>query len=140
MANLGEITEFCNAEEFRLDVGANTHVPLQDLTVSVGNLEDRASTNDSGSNFFSGMGDNFFAATLKLTHPEFSSLNTLSQKDANGVLTSTSWLIIGKFLDGTIKTMAATGVLRNYVVRKGLEGKVLIDIFVRMTDDSITIT
>ena len=140
MAKLGEITEFCNAEEFRLDTGANTYVTLQDLTVSVGNLEDRASTNDSGSDFFSGFGDNFFAATLKLTHPEFSSLNTLSQKDSNGVLTSTAWLIIAKFLDGTTKTMAATGVLRNYVVRKGLEGKVLIDIFVRITGDTVAIT
>lgn len=140
MAKLGEITEFCNAEEFRLDTGANTYVTLQDLTVSVGNLEDRASTNDSGADFFSGFGDNFFAATLKLTHPEFSSLNTLSQKDSDGKLTSTAWLIIGIFLDGTSKTMAATGVLRNYVVRKGLEGKVLIDIFVRITGDTVAIT
>ena len=140
MAGLGEITEFCNAEEFRLSVGANTYVTLQDLSVSVGNLEDRESTNDSGSNFFSGMGDNFFTGTLKLTHPEFSSLNTLSQKDSDGKLTSTAWLIIGTFLDATTKTMAATGVLRNYVVRKGLEGKVLIDIFVRITGDKVTIS
>ncbi len=36
--------------------------------------------------------------------------------------------------------LAATGVLRNYVVRKGLEGKVLIDIFVRITGDTVAIT
>jgi len=139
MANLGEITEFCNAEEFRLDVGANTYVTLQDLSIAVGNVEDRDTTNDSGPDYFAGMGDNFFTATLKLTHPELSSLNTLSQKTA-GILTSTAWKVVGKFLDGTTKTMEATGVLRNYVVRKGLEGKVLIDIFVRITGDSLTIS
>jgi len=131
MANLGEITEFLLAEEFRLDVGVNSHVPLLELQVRIANTEDRASTNDDGPNYFAGMGDNFFTATLKLTHPELSDLNTLSQKDSNGVLTSRAWLIIGTFLDGTTKTFAATGVLRDYLIRRGQTGKVLMDIFAK---------
>lgn len=140
MANLGEITEFLLAEEFRLDVGANTHVPLLELQIRIANTEDRASTNDDGPNYFAGMGDNFFTATLKLTHPELSDLNTLSQKDVNGVLTSRAWKIVGKFLDGTTKTFVATGVLRDYLVRRGQTGKVLMDIFVRIVGDTVTIT
>ena len=41
---------------------------------------------------------------------------------------------------GSTKTFAATGVLRDYDVSKPTEGKVNIDIFVRITGDTISIT
>jgi len=83
---------------------------------------------------------NFFTATLLVSTPELSSLNTLTQTDTDGDMTSTLWKIVARDLAGATKTFAATGFLRDYDVRKGEEGKVEIDIFVRMTDDSITIS
>ena len=105
MAKLGDITEFCLAEEFRLDVGSDTYVTLLDMGIFIADTEDRETTNDDGPNYFSGMGDNFFTATLKLTHPELSSLNTLQQKDSDGKKTSTAWKIIGKFLEEQAKPL-----------------------------------
>ena len=110
------------------------------MSIKVGNTELRQATNDSGPNYVYGMGDNFFTCTLESTTPELSSLNTLSQKDSNGELTSTAWLIKARDVSATTKTFAATGFLRDYFVRKGTQGKVLIDIFVRIDGDTVTIT
>ena len=55
-------------------------------------------------------------------------------------MTSTLWKIVAKNKSGASKTFAATGVLRDYDVRKPEEGKVQIDIFVRITGDTITIS
>jgi hypothetical protein len=55
-------------------------------------------------------------------------------------MTSTAWKIIAKDVAGATKTFAATGVLREYDVSKPSEGKVNIDIFVRITGDTISIT
>jgi hypothetical protein len=41
---------------------------------------------------------------------------------------------------GATKTFVATGVLRDYDISKPSEGKVTIDIFVRITGDTISIT
>jgi hypothetical protein len=50
------------------------------------------------------------------------------------------WKIVAKNVSGATKTFAATGVLREYDVSKPNEGKVSIDIFVRITGDTISIT
>jgi hypothetical protein len=104
----------------------------------VGNNELRQTTNDSGPNYAYGMGDNFFACTLSLTTPELSSLNTLTQLTA-GAATSTSWKLVATDTEATSKTFAATGVLRDYFVRRG-ENRLLIDIFVRITGNTVTIS
>ena len=72
--------------------------------------------------------------------PELSSLNTLTQIDSDGDMTSTLWKIVAKDVSGATKTFAATGVLKEYDVSKPSEGKVSIDIFVRITGDTITIS
>jgi hypothetical protein len=77
---------------------------------------------------------------LLVSTPELSSLNTLTQISANGDLTSTAWKIVAKNVSGATKTFAATGVLRDYDISKPSEGKVTIDIFVRITGDTISIT
>jgi len=139
MADLGAITEFVNAEEFTLEVGSDIYIGLENLVIKIGNTEDRATTHDFGPSYFYGMGDNFFTATLKVTSPELSSLNTLTQK-STGTLTSTAWKIVSRDLADATKTFAATGFLRDYAVRKGTDGKVLIDIFVRINGDTVTIS
>ncbi len=140
MANLGEITEIVNASELTLEVGSDTYILLTDLVVHVGRTEDRTATTDGGALYTFGKGENFFTATLLVSTPEISSLNTLTQIDTDGDMTSTLWKIVAKDLAGATKTFAATGVLREYDVRKPSEGKVEIDIFVRITGDTVTIT
>lgn len=140
MANLGEITEIVNASELTLEVGSDTYIMLTNLNLHIGRIEDRTATTDAGVLYTYGKGDNFFTATLVATTPELSSLNTLSQIDSDGDMTSTSWKIVAKNVSGSTKTFAATGILREYDVSKSPEGKVLIDIYVRITGDTITIS
>ena len=140
MANLGEITEIVNASELTLEVGSNNYILLTNLTIHCGRPEDRVATTDAGPVYSYGKGENFFTATLLVSTPELSTLNTLTQTDANGALTSTAWKIVAKDVSGSTKTFAATGVLRDYDVSKPTEGKVNIDIFVRITGDTISIT
>lgn len=140
MANIGEITEIVNASELTLDVGADRYILLKNLQIHIGRTEARDVTTDGGPLYSYGAGENFFTATLLVSTPELSSLNTLGQIDSSGAMTSTAWLIIAKNVSAATKTFAATGVLRDYTVRKPEEGKVEIDIFVRITGDTVTIS
>jgi len=140
MPNLGEITEIINASELTLEVGLDTYIMLTNLNLHIGRTEERTATTDAGILYTYGKGDNFFTATLVATTPELSSLNTLSQIDTDGDMTSTSWKIVAKDISGATKTFAATGVLREYDISKSPEGKILIDIYVRITGDTISIT
>ncbi len=123
-----------------MEVGADNYILLTNLVLHIGRPEDRTATVDGGALYTYGKADNFFTATLLVSTPELSSLNTLTQTDSDGDMTSTSWKIVARDLAGATKTFAATGFLRDYDVRKGEEGKVEIDIFVRITGDTISIT
>lgn len=138
-ATIGEISEFINNDEFNLVVGSDTYIGLEDLQLGITRLEDRAPTNDSGATYSPGQGNNFFTARLKATSPELSSLNTLTQVDADGELTSTNWLIQAKDVSSTTMTFAATGYLRDFFPKKGPDGKVIMDIFVRITGDIVIV-
>jgi len=141
MANLGEITEIVNSDELTLKVGADTYIMLNNLVVHVGRTENRIATTDAGALYSYGKGDSYFTATLVLTTPELDSLNTLTQIDANGDMSSTAWLIVANNVSGSTKTLACTGVLRDYDVKKGGNGEyVEMDIFVRITGDTVTIS
>jgi len=144
MANLGEITEIVNASELTLEVGSDIYIMLKDLNLHIGRPEDRTATTDGGVLYTYGKGDNFFTATLVVTTPELGdaagSLNALTKIDSDGDMISTAWKIVARDISGSTKTFAATGVLREYDVSKPEEGKVEINIFVRITGDTITIT
>lgn len=140
MANIGEITEIVNASELTLDVGADRYILLKNLQIHIGRTEARDVITDGGPIYSYGAGENYFTATLLVSTPELSSLNTLGQIDASGAMTSTAWLIIAKNISAATKTFAATGVLRDYTIRKPDEGKVEIDIFVRITGDTVSIS
>ena len=139
MANLGEIAEIVNASELTLEVGADNYILLTDLDLHIGRPEDRVATTNNVLYTY-GKGDNWFTATLIVSTPELSSLNTLGQIDSDGDMTSTAWKIVAKNVAGATKTFVATGVLRDYDISKPSEGKVTIDIFVRITGDTISIT
>jgi len=144
MANLGEITEIVNASELTLEVGSDNYILLTNLSLHIGRPEDRVATTDGGALFTYGKGDNYFTATLLVSTPELGdatgSLNDLTKIDSDGDMTSTAWKIVAKNVSGATKTFAATGILREYDVSKPSEGKVSIDIFVRITGDTISIS
>ena len=151
MANLGDVTEIVNASELHLGVdtgsGASAfdnYILLTNLSLHVGRPEDRVATTDGGALFTYGKGDNYFTATLLVSTPELGdatgSINKLSQIDSDGDMTPTTWLIKARDVSGTTKTLTCTGVLREYDVTKPSEGKVTIDIFVRITTDTISIS
>jgi len=144
MANLGEVTEIVNASELTLEVGTDNYILLTNLQLHIGRPEDRTATVDGGALYTYGKADNFFTATLLVSTPELGdaagSLNKLTQTDSDGDMTSTSWKIVAKDIAGATKTFAATGFLREYDIRKGEEGTVEIDIFVRITTDPVVIS
>ncbi len=140
MANLGEITEIVNASELTLEVGSDNYILLTNLNIHVGRPEDRIATTDGGALYTFGKGDNWFTATLLVSTPEISSLNTLGQIDTDGDMASTAWKIVAKNVSGATKTFAATGVLKEYDISKPSEGKVSIEIFVRITGDTVTVS
>ena len=140
MAILGEITEIVNASELTLEVGADNYILLSNLSLHIGRTESRDVVTSGDPLYSYGSGDNYFTATLLVSTPELSTLNTLGQIDSDGDMTSTAWKIVAKNVSGATKTFAATGVLRDYDISKPSEGKVTIDIFVRITGDTISIT
>lgn len=140
MGNLGEIAEIVNASELTLEVGSDNYILLSDLSLHIGRTESRDVVTSGDPLYSYGSGDNYFTATLLVSTPELTSLNTLTQISANGDLTSTSWKIVAKNVSGATKTFSATGVLRDYDISKPSEGKVSIDIFVRITGDTISIS
>ena len=152
MADLGVITEIVNATELHLGVdtgsGAsafNNYILLTNLNLHVGRPEDRVATTDGGALFTYGKGDNWFTATLLLSTGEIDddddgTLNKLSQIDSDGDMTSTAFMIRAQDVSGTFKYLACTGIVREYDISKPSEGKVTIDIFVRITSDTVTIT
>ena len=144
MGNLGEIAEIVNASELTLEVGSDNYILLTNLSLHIGRPEDRVATTDGGALFTYGKGDNYFTATLLVSTPELGdgvgSINKLSQIDSDGDMISTAWKIVAKNVAGATKTFSATGILRDYDISKPSEGKVSIDIFVRITGDTISIS
>ena len=121
MANIGEVTELVNNEKLTLEVGSDTYILMQDVTVNIDRPIDRQTTSGGGVVYFYGSGDNFIQFTLLCSTPEIASLNTLTQRNANGGLTSTSWKIVAKNVSGATKTITAAGTLPHLEVAR-LEG------------------
>jgi hypothetical protein len=121
MANIGEVAELVNNEKLTLEVGSDTYILMQDITVNIDRPIDRQTTSGGGVVYFYGSGDNFIQFTLLCSTPEIASLNTLTQRDANGGLTSTSWKIVAKNVSGATKTITAAGTLPHLEVAR-LEG------------------
>lgn len=144
MVNLGEITEIVNASELTLEVdtgsASNNYILLTNLNLHVGRPEDRIATTDGGALFTYGKGDNYFTATLLVSTPEIDALNTLTAIDSDGDMPTQAWMIRAKDVSGSEKFMFCTGYLREYDISKPAEGKVTIDIFVRITGDTVTVS
>ena len=141
MANIGEVTEIVNNEKLTLEVGSDTYILMQDLTVNIDRPIDRQTTSGGGVSYFYGSGDNFISFTLLCSTPEIASLNTLTARDANGALTSTSWKIVSKNVSGATKTITGAGTLPHLeVARLAGVGGVVIRGRIQLTGDSITVS
>ena len=122
MANIGEIAELVNAQNLKLDVGANRYIMLQDLDFHLGRPEAREPTTDGGVQYFYGKGDHFFDATLLLTTPEISSFNALTELDSNGDLTTTVFSIVAEPRGGGADvTITVNAVLPDFNILKPVE-------------------
>ena len=141
MANIGEVTEIVNNEKLTLEVGSDTYILMQDLTVNIDRPIDRQTTSGGGVIYFYGSGDNFISFTLLCSTPEIASLNTLTARDANGALTSTSWKVVSKNVSGATKTITGAGTLPHLeVARLAGVGGVVIRGRIQLTGDSITVS
>ena len=76
---IGEIAEIVNASELTLETSTGNYILLTNLSLHIGRPEDRVATTDGGALFTYGKGDNYFTATLLVSTPELSSLNTLTK-------------------------------------------------------------
>ena len=140
MANLGEVAELVNAQNLKLDVGADRYIMLQELDLHLGRPEAREPTTDGGIQYFFGKGDHFFNATLLLTTPEISIFNALTVLDANGDLTSTAFKIIAEPRGGGADvTITVNAVLPDFNIVKPVEGGVLFRVRFRITDDTVLV-
>ena len=79
MGNLGEIAEIVNASELTLEVGSDNYILLSDLSLHIGRTESRDVVTSGDPLYSYGSGDNYFTATLLVSTPELTSLNTLTQ-------------------------------------------------------------
>ena len=140
MANIGEIAELANAQNLKLDVGANRYVMLQELDFHLGRPEAREPTTDGGVQYFYGKGDHYFDATLLLTTPEISTFNALTELDGNGDLTTTAFKIIVEPRGGGSNiTITVNAVLPDFNIVKPVEGGVIFRVRFRITDDTVVV-
>ena len=141
MANIGEIAELVNAQNLKLDVGANRYVMLQEFDFHLGRPEAREPTTDGGVQYFYGKGDHYFDATLLLTTPEISTFNALTQLDSNGDLATTTFSILAEPRESTEAdvTITVNAVLPDFNISKPVEGGVLFRVRFRITDDVVTV-
>ena len=143
MADLGAIGEIVNSGELSLEVGSDEYVMLTDLIVHIGYTETRKPTTSGGTVYTLGKGNHWMTFTLTLTTPELSSLNGFVGTDSNGQANSytRAWKVVVKDVSAATKTLACTGYLRDYDMKKnGVESSVDIDCFVRITGNDLTIT
>jgi len=152
---LGALTEIANASETRLavDTGSGTYdyyVLLKDLELSIGKTETRDVVTSGGPLYSYGAGDNFLTATIFYTETEVTgvdytnsstpaSFNELTQLGSNGQNEEIDWLLIIKDVSGSEKFWSITGVLRDFKLRKPAEGKVEVDIFIRITGNTVSV-
>ena len=140
MGNIGEVDEIVNNEQLTLDVGSNTYILMQDVTVNIDRPIDRQTTSGGGVVYFYGSGDNFIQFTLLCSTPEIASLNTLTQRNSSGALTSTSWKIVAKNVSGATKTITAAGTLPHLeIARLAGVGGVVMRGRIQLTGDTISV-
>lgn len=138
----GSINDLINAQNLQLKVDSDTYIMLQELDFHVGRPEAREPTTDGGVQYFYGKGDHYFDATILATTSEIQTLNTLTELDANGDLTSNTYNIVATPRESAGQTatiVVNAAVVPDFNVSKPVEGGVVFRVRFRITDDTITV-
>lgn len=141
MANLpASLNQLINAENLLLRSGGTPDVwiAFQNATFIVERPEFREVATNGGVTYFFGASNNVLEGVLLLSLPEWSTLNTLTQRNANGDLTSTAWQLRATNLAGTSTTASFNGKLVSMRTEKPAEGAVKVRIRIRITSETIT--
>ena len=145
MSAIGTITEIVNNEKLLLKLGGNTFVLMQDCRFNLDRPISRQTTSGGGVVYFFGSGDNSIDFTLLLSTPEMEDSGTtgligLTERDANGALTSMAITIVATDVSGASKTITATGVLPHLEVqRMGGVGGIVFNGRIQLTGDTVTV-
>ncbi len=141
MASLGALGEIINASEVKLTENSNAdiYIMLQDINLHIGRPEFRDPSTGAGAVYTYGKGDHWLTATMIATTPELDTLDALNDQDANGALTSNDWGLDFTDVSGAGKRATIPGFLNPLDIRKAAEGKVFVDIFIRITTETVVI-
>ena len=139
MANLGSVATIINASEciLRDNGSADTYVLLQDINLHVGRPEFRDPSTGAGAVYSYGKGEHHLTGTIMATPTEIDIFFALNDIGTDGQLTSNDWEIVAKDVSGTATQLDCPGFLNPIDMRKGPEGKVFLDIFIRITTDIV---
>ena len=145
MADIGGITEIVNNEKLLLKLGGDTFILMQDCRFNLDRPISRQTTSGGGVVYFFGAGDNSIDFTLLLSTPEMEDSGTtgligLTERDANGALTSMAITIVATDVSGASKTITATGVLPHLEVqRMAGVGGIVFNGRIQLTGDTVTV-
>lgn len=136
----GSVATLMLSTETQLKLAGDEWVLLKDLQVHIGRPEDRTPTTDAGAIYTYGKGDHWLTFTVIGSPTEIDSLAALNEIDANGGMpTASTWTVVGTAVSGAVATLTCTGYLRDMDYRKGTEGKVELDCFIRITADTVAV-
>ena len=145
MADIGGITEIVNSEKLLLKLGGDTFILMQDCRFNLDRPISRQTTSGGGVVYFFGSGDNSIDFTLLLSTPEMedsgaTGLIGLTERGANGALTSMAITIVATDVNGASKTITATGVLPHLEVQRmaGIGG-IVFNGRIQLTGDTVTV-
>lgn len=140
MPNRGEFGELVNAQNLKLEIGADRYIQLQELNFHLGRPENREPTTDGGVIYYYGKGDHAFDCVILLTTPEITAFNADTELNASGDMTSRAYKIVATPRGGGANiTMTVNAVLYDMNIEKPIEGGVLFRLRFRITDDTITV-
>lgn len=90
MSFIGETNEKVTGVHAILKLGVNSFRLKTEFRLHIGRPKDRQATS-AGPCLTFGAGDHFLDGTILGTTPDITTLNALTERDANGELTSSSW-------------------------------------------------
>lgn len=141
MANLpASLNQLIDAEQLLLRSGGTPDVwiAFQECTFDIKRPEFREVATNGGVTYFFGASDNILEGVLLCSLPEWSTLNTLTQRTATGDLTSTAWQLRATNLAATTTTASFNAKLVGMKTEKPAEGAVKVRIRLRITSETIT--
>lgn len=118
----------------------DTYVALQDTEFHIGRPVFREVATNGGVTYFFGASENWLEGTLLLSTTEWSTWNTLTQRTANGDLTSTAYKVKATNLNGTSVTASFNAKVLWMRTSKPVEGATKNRVRLVITSETITMS